>query len=52
MAVLNQTIRGSQEEIVAERLPDGCLSTRSVSTAPSNMISTFSLKARRKLSCD
>jgi hypothetical protein len=50
MAALNQTIRGSQEEIVAKRFPDGCLSARSVSTAPYNMISAFSPKARRKAS--
>jgi hypothetical protein len=50
MAALNQTIGGSQEEIVAERFPDGCLSTRSVSTAPPIIISTFPRKATRKAS--
>jgi len=48
--MLNQTVAGSQEEIVAERFPDGRLSTRSVPAALTHIISTFPSKASRKAS--
>jgi hypothetical protein len=48
MKMLNQTEAGSQEEIVAERFPDGRLSTRSVPAALTHIISTFPSKASRK----
>jgi hypothetical protein len=48
MKMLNQTEAGSQEEIVAERFPDGRLSTRSVPAALTHIISTFPSKSSRK----